>query len=228
MNEYVIRDLPGSVLYDHAVLNPTNLDKLSRKLFLILGPACSGKTTFGKILEHRDHHIKVLAKYTTRQLRKDESEQDVKVLTPNQFTDMLNQSHFFYARTNAPYSTGYSTFDLLNGLDAGFHVALIFRVAGAHLIAHICPKIPMLLIAIEERGIAELKKLRGEDEMLGRQNNPPHSHSILETLSAKFHDLNVHLVRNTSLTGFSERTIEDALTYLKQHRSSMEGSGVSL
>ena len=123
------------------------LPKTSKgKLFVLSGPAGSGKTTLVDRLTHEFPHVKKNVSYTTRAKRTGETEGvDYHFVDLQTFEEMEARGEFLETVHLFNSNYGTSVKAILNQLELGYHLVLVLDVEGAKKVKEML-EVPLLFV----------------------------------------------------------------------------------
>ncbi|MGR3973489.1 MAG: guanylate kinase [Candidatus Rhabdochlamydia sp.] len=159
-----------------------NSDPLSQGLlFVISGPAGSGKTTLVSMLTEEYSHIKRSISCTTRAPRHNEEPgRDYIFLTPAEFQKKQDEQAFLESATVFDHAYGTLKKSVDDFLHRGYHVVLVIDVQGALAVKKQIPQ--AILIFISPPSLEVLN-----ERLLKRKTDSPES--IEKRIAAAYHEL---------------------------------------
>ncbi|MBP9771116.1 guanylate kinase [Candidatus Gracilibacteria bacterium] len=141
-------------------------EKLTGKLFLIVGPSGSGKGTVIKMLQSKFKGFVYPISYTTREPREREKDgESYHFITKEKFKQMIAEDDFLeYAVVHSDNYYGTAKTEIMNALRQGAVVIREVDIQGFHSIRKMIPKESLVSIFMK---VPNLNDLKGRIEMRG-------------------------------------------------------------
>jgi len=141
-------------------------EKLSGKLFLIVGPSGSGKGTVIKALQQKYKGFFYPISYTTREPREREKDgESYHFITKEKFKKMIEEGDFLeYAVVHSDNYYGTAKKEIMDALGGGAVVIREVDIQGFHSIRKLVPKENLISIFMK---VPNLNDLKGRIEMRG-------------------------------------------------------------
>ncbi len=110
------------------------LDKIERRLLIIVGPSGSGKTVIAATIQRLRPDVFFVPIYTTRPRRNDDVHRHYRYVTPDEFFERRLNREFFLCR-NSPYPEyGWTRDDLRQAATRDLFSIMLFRHGGARVL----------------------------------------------------------------------------------------------
>ncbi|MCX6735180.1 MAG: guanylate kinase [Candidatus Peregrinibacteria bacterium] len=141
-------------------------EKLTGKLFLIVGPSGSGKGTVIKMLQNKFKGFVYPISYTTREPREREKDgESYHFITKEKFKQMIAEDDFLeYAVVHSDNYYGTAKTEIMNALRQGAVVIREVDIQGFHSIRKMIPKESLVSVFMK---VPNLNDLKGRIEMRG-------------------------------------------------------------